>query len=118
MKTAITAALGNIDIKTETDEANLASERAKIVAALGGAITVSVIAKPQLNGSSSGEISNYTSTEAAGGYVSYANGSRKIKPGVALTGEEGPELVWNKEGGYAYLVGKNGPEFADLVPGD
>jgi len=55
---------------------------------------------------------------AAGGIVSYASGSQKIKPGVALTGEEGPELVWNKKGGYAYLVGKHGPEFADLVPGD
>lgn len=55
---------------------------------------------------------------ADGGYVSYASGSRKIKPGVALTGEEGPELVWNKEGGYAYLVGQYGPEFANLVPGD
>jgi hypothetical protein len=55
---------------------------------------------------------------AAGGYVSYASGSRKIKPGIALTGEEGPELVWNKEGGYAYLAGKNGPEFNNLRPGD
>ena len=57
-------------------------------------------------------------TGATGGYVSYASGSRKIKPGVALTGEEGPELVWNKEGGYAYLTGKNGPEFRKLVAGD
>jgi hypothetical protein len=29
---------------------------------------------------------------------------------MALTGEEGPELVWNKDKGYAYLTGKNHPE--------
>ena len=115
---AIADTIGNITINTETDEANLASERAKIVAALGGAISVPVIAKPQPNGSGSSETNNSTDTEAAGGYVSYAAGTRHIKPSVALTGEEGPELVWNKQGGYAYLVGKNGPEFADLVPGD
>lgn len=71
------------------------------------------------NSSSSGYSSiNAEMGEAAGGYVSYASGSRKIKPGIALTGEEGPELVWNKEGGYAYLTGKNGPEFRKLVAGD
>ena len=57
--------------------------------------------------------------DALGGKVgSYANGSRHISPGIALTGEEGPELVWNKEKGYAYFTGKNGPEFANLIPGD
>ena len=72
------------------------------------------------SGSSEVEIiwSNYGFSEAAGGYVSYASGTRKVKPGIALTGEEGPELVWNKEGGYAYLTGKNGPEFRKLVAGD
>jgi hypothetical protein len=36
-----------------------------------------------------------------------------------LTAEEGPEVVWNKNDGYAYLVGGNGhPEFAMLRPGD
>ena len=120
---AIADAIGNITINTETNEANLASERAKIVAALGGAISVPVIAKPQPNGSDGDSTDNIPDSSsnragAAGGYVSYASGTRHIKPGVALTGEEGPELVWNKEGGYAYLVGKNGPEFADLVSGD
>jgi hypothetical protein len=34
-----------------------------------------------------------------------------LSPGWALTGEEGPEIVWNKNGGYAYITGNNGPEF-------
>ena len=39
-------------------------------------------------------------------------------PGVALTGEEDPEIVWNKEQGYAYITGNKGPEFQNLQPGD
>jgi len=51
---------------------------------------------------------------ASGGIVgSYANGvsSNKLKPGMALTGEEAPEIVWNKEKGYAYITGAHGPQF-------
>ena len=60
-------------------------------------------------------------TRAAGGIVkSYAKGSENfhVKPGTALTGEEGPEIVWNKEKGYSYITGSDGPEFQDLKPGD
>ena len=58
---------------------------------------------------------------ATGGLVaSYAKGSENfhVQPGTALTGEEGPELVWNKQGGYAYITGQEGPEFQNLQPGD
>ena len=58
---------------------------------------------------------------ATGGIVkSYAGGSANntLKPGPALTGEEGPEIVWNKEHGYAYITGQNHPEFQNLRPGD
>ena len=58
---------------------------------------------------------------ATGGIVkSYAAGSANntLKPGPALTGEEGPEIVWNKDKGYAYITGKNHPEFQNLRPGD
>lgn len=58
---------------------------------------------------------------ATGGVVqSYASGSEnnKLHSGVALTGEEGPEIVWNKEKGYAYITGENHPEFQNLQPGD
>ena len=54
-------------------------------------------------------------------YRSYVNGSsnRYSKPGISLTAEEGPEIVWNKQEGYAYIVGGEGhPEFAMLRPGD
>lgn len=61
--------------------------------------------------------------EALGGYVvqSHAMGSanRNISPGLSLTAEEGPEIIWNKNDGYSYLVGGNGhPEFVMLRPGD
>lgn len=36
----------------------------------------------------------------------------------ALTGEEGSEIVWNKNRGYAYITGSNGPEFRNLQAGD
>ena len=58
---------------------------------------------------------------AAGGIVSsYAKGSANntIRSGIALTGEEDPEIVWNKEAGYAYLAGAHGPEYNKLNPGD
>jgi hypothetical protein len=48
---------------------------------------------------------------AAGGIVkSYGSGSNRVVPGPALTGEEGPEIVWNKEKGYAYVTGNSHPE--------
>ena len=65
--------------------------------------------------------SGKTSQVATGGLVgSYAKGSENfhVKPGTALTGEEGPEIVWNKEKGYSYITGSDGPEFQDLKPGD
>ena len=56
---------------------------------------------------------------ATGGFVSRAKGTlRQLHSGLALTGEEDPEIVWNKEGGYAYIAGENGPEFNYLYPGD
>ena len=63
----------------------------------------------------------YEAPAATGGIVkSYASGSENnnLHPGVALTGEEGPEIVWNKEKGYAYITGENHPEFQNLQPGD
>ena len=64
-----------------------------------------------------------TQGPATGGYVanSYATGSanRILKPGLSLTAEEGPEIIWNKNDGYSYMVGGNGhPEFVVLRPGD
>ena len=65
-------------------------------------------------------------TSATGGYVpfgSHAMGtgpvqSHKLRPGISLTGEEGKEIVWNKEKGYSYIVGEKHPEFVTLYPGD
>ena len=69
------------------------------------------------------DIKQTFSTEhaATGGIVkSYAKGSanNSLSPGFALTGEEGPEIIWNKNAGYAYITGHNGPEFQNLQPGD
>lgn len=67
-----------------------------------------------------GAIIEYESDASGGVVKSYAKGSENfhVSPGTALTGEEGPELVWNKDGGYAYVTGQDGPEFANLKPGD
>lgn len=45
-----------------------------------------------------------------------ADGIKSAKGGIALTGEEGEELV--QSGSTARLVGTNGPEFTYLKPGD
>lgn len=56
---------------------------------------------------------------ATGGKVpAHAKGTTRLKPGIAFTGEEGPEIVWNKEQGYAYITGESHPEFQKLQPGD
>lgn len=46
------------------------------------------------------------------------SGTRKLAAGFALTGEEGAEIVWNKEQGYSYITGQNGAQFVNLQPGD
>ena len=115
MKTAITQAL---EIAPNGDASNAIAD----ITTQLSAQTFTVKVKGEYvgtEGAPTGNSLGVTNSEAKGGIVSsYASGSRRIKPGVALTGEEGPELVWNKKEGYAYLVGKHGPEFADLVPGD
>ena len=71
-------------------------------------------------------VSGTGGTVATGGYVpfgSHAMGtgpvqSHRLRPGISLTGEEGKEIVWNKEKGYSYIVGENHPEFVTLYPGD
>ena len=58
-------------------------------------------------------------SSANGAYVpSYAGGTRRAKAGPALGGEEGAEIVWNKEKGYAYIIGAKGPQYTNLQPGD
>lgn len=60
-----------------------------------------------------------TISSANGTYVpSYAGGTRRAKAGPALGGEEGAEIVWNKEKGYAYIIGAKGPQYTNLQPGD
>lgn len=67
----------------------------------------------------SGTITLSIGVAANGGYVaSAAQGGNILSPGLALTGEEDPEIVWNKNKGYAYLTGKDGPEIQNLQPGD
>lgn len=88
-----------------------ADKKVKLTASISGGGTISV----------EGKKFKVTVAGAMGGYVpSYAAGSgnNKLSKGTALTGEEAPEIVWNKEKGYAYLAGANGPEYNNLQPGD
>ena len=69
------------------------------------------------DGATSGTLTFTISALAHGGIIkSAAKGT--FEPGLALTGEEAPEIIWNGEKGYAYLAGKNGPEINNLQPGD
>lgn len=88
-----------------------ADKKVKLTASISGSGTISV----------EGKQFKVTVAGAMGGYVpSYAAGSgnNKLSKGTALTGEEAPEIVWNKEKGYAYLAGASGPEYNNLQPGD
>ena len=88
-----------------------ADKKVKLTASISGSGTISV----------EGKQFKVTVAGAMGGYVpSYAAGSgnNRLSKGTALTGEEAPEIVWNKEKGYAYLAGANGPEYNNLQPGD
>ena len=88
-----------------------ADKKVKLTASISGSGTISV----------EGKQFKVTVAGAMGGYVpSYAAGSgnNKLSKGTALTGEEAPEIVWNKKKGYAYLAGANGPEYNNLQPGD
>lgn len=124
---------GNLEITVDGN-----SITTQVTTAINGAVnkktyTVKVYGDVELPKSLSDSTSNFGSTTtkgkfsqakktaspANGAYVpSHAGGARRAKAGPALTGEEGPEIVWNKEKGYAYIVGAKGPQYADLQPGD
>ena len=80
------------------------------------------------NGVTAGSVKNEnycgnagTGSTAAGAHIqSFVNGSanRHVAAGPSLVGEEGAEIVWNKQEGYAYIVGADHPQFAMLRPGD
>lgn len=122
------AELGELEIGIDSDALTGAIEGA-ISAATGKNYIVNVKGIVDLtDGSDSGSNGKTSSKKkgtgssgnfAAGGYVSsHASGTRRAKAGPALTGEEGAEIVWNKEKGYAYIVGAKGPQYTNLQPGD
>lgn len=100
------AELGELEIGINGDALTGAIEGA-ILAATGKDYTVNVKGIVDLTGESNGA-----------DVPSYASGTRRAKAGPALTGEEGAEIVWNKEKGYAYIIGAKGPQYTNLQPGD
>lgn len=122
------AKLGELEIGIDSDALIDAIEGA-ISAATGKNYTVNVKGIVDLTDGSDSGFNGKTSSKkrsrgssgnfAASGYVpSHASGTRRAKAGPALTGEEGAEIVWNKEKGYAYIVGAKGPQYTNLQPGD
>lgn len=121
------AELGELNIGIDSDALTGAIEGA-ISAATGKVYKVNVKGVVDLtdgsnfgSGTQKGKFSKISKTpsHAKGAYVpSYANGTRRAKAGPALGGEEGAEIVWNKEKGYAYIIGAKGPQYTNLQPGD
>lgn len=74
-------------------------------------VTVDTSSTPSYKPGNYSRTSNTSMTKASGD-------SFLTTPGWALTGEEGPEIVWNKAKGYSYITGQNGPEFRTLEVGD
>ena len=77
--------------------------------------TTTIVTVPAGNSGYSSTAQKYLSDR---GYVSVASGTKSAKGGISLLSEEGAEIVWNKEKGYSYITGQNGPEFQRLNPGD
>lgn len=127
--TAVSQALDKIDIGFDKD--GLMNALSTTVANTPATLKIGWAWKngaPSISSFESGSSKNpsskkgYTGSSgnfAAGGYVpSYAGGTRRAKAGPALGGEEGAEIVWNKEKGYAYIIGAKGPQYTNLQPGD
>lgn len=104
----------NADAKSVEEAASEAAGDALVVAAdaastaglnLGDVATAAANAVIALNGLQPTNASN-----ASGGIIKSHL--------TSLTGEEAPEIVWNKKKGYSYITGQNGPEFCELQPGD
>lgn len=77
--------------------------------------TTTTVTVPAGNSGYSSTAQKYLSDR---GYISVASGTKSAKGGISLLSEEGAEIVWNKEKGYSYITGQNGPEFQRLNPGD
>lgn len=121
---ATVAVSGKAKIEDSLNTTNTSNLQAKIDNAIssGGVNAISNIQSLLSSTTFTGRVTLTTSgagTGATGGIVgSAASGAHILKPGKALTGEEGEEIVWNKEKGYSYITGSNGPEFQNLQPGD
>ena len=117
---AVSNALTNLKIE-EVDASSVskaiktaianADKKVKLTASISGQGTISVEGKKFVV-SVAGAMGGYVPSYAAG------SGNNRLSKGTALTGEEAPEIVWNKKKGYAYLAGANGPEYNNLQPGD
>lgn len=89
----------------------------------GKTVTVDIKIPQQMStgnhGGGRSRFSYYNSTDFHrwnDGIVAHARGTDNAKPGKALVGEEGEELVQSKD--RAYFVGTNNPEIVDLSRGD
>lgn len=111
----------NIPLNIDTNSSDLTTAINTIVAKVTPDAVVIPVKYGTPEGSPGGVGGAGGGSVATGGYVSScASGSanRKLSPGPALTGEEGAEIVWNKEQGYAYITGTRNPQFTNLKPGD
>lgn len=90
-----------IGTSAETAEGKVEQLQTKINGLTGKTVTVSVDVKRK---------------NSLLSMLGFANGTKNAPDGVALTGEEGAELV--KSGDQAYLAGANGPELVHLNKGD
>ena len=102
--------LGNIQTDKLADTLKTAVKNA-IEAGATSATLPSISAEPTPSATGKGfSITFSFGSKAAGGNI--------LGSMTSLTGEEGSEIVWNKEKGYSYIAGANGPEFNQLNPGD
>lgn len=95
------------EVKLNLDDSNLQKQLSNLQAD----VTANIVA---INAAASGQNNSNSVFHRVG---TMARGSRKgytISGRPTLTGEEGEELVWEPRRNEAYMVGSNGPQFANI----
>ena len=95
------------EVKLNLDDSNLQKQLSNLQAD----VTANIVA---INAAASGQNNPNSVFHRVG---TMARGSRKgytISGRPTLTGEEGEELVWEPRRNEAYMVGSNGPQFANI----
>ena len=88
----------------------------KVNLVVGQIIGLGAALARKLKGKAVGQNNHYSTNPSFPSYAAGKSAKNKKTENLALTGELGPEIVWEPNSGW-YIVGSNGPELAN-IPSD